>query len=128
MNGDGFLQNDFAAVRNFVDKMHRCTRDLDAVGKRRFVHAQTVEALAAERRDQRRMNIDDAPRPVTDKIRAQNGHESRKDDQLDAVGLQRRTDSVFKCLLIGTFPARDDGGRNVVFVCAGERVRIAAGG
>src|SRR5438876_2605586 len=54
------LKNDGTVVVLVVGKVDGAAADLDAAGENRLVDALAVKALAAERRDQGRMNVQDA--------------------------------------------------------------------
>lgn len=84
-NPDRLLHDDFAAVGYLVDEMNRCARYLDALFKRRLVDAKPVEALAAERRDERRVNVDYPALISAREVRAQYAHIAREDYQVYIV-------------------------------------------
>ena len=80
-----FLQQDLSAVRDFVDKMHRRPRDLYAPAQGGLVYLQAVHPLAAERRDQGGMDIQNPFRPLRGKRRAEDGEEARQNDKVDLM-------------------------------------------
>ena len=87
LDGDGLLKKDTSAIRNFVYEMYGCTGHLDTVGECGLMRAKPVHALAAEARDQGRMDVDDAIRIRMDEIRAQDRQIACQDDEVNAVGL-----------------------------------------
>ena len=64
VNRDGLLQNDRAVIVFVVDEVNGRAADLDAATERRVVNASTVVVFAAERRNQRRVNVQNAVREV----------------------------------------------------------------
>ena len=83
------LQQDLSAVRDLIDKMHRGSRDLHALGQSGLVDLQTVHPLAAEGGDQRGMHIQDAGGPAGGKVRTEDGEEACQNDEVDLMRRQQ---------------------------------------
>ena len=79
---DGLLQNDRAFVVMFIYEMHRRAGHFYALCQNSFVRADAVHALTAERRDQGRVDIDNAVCVSRDRLRAEHGEESGQNDQV----------------------------------------------
>ena len=79
--------------------MYRCSRNLHAVIQGSPVDTQSVEALAAEGRDQGRMNVDDPFRIRFCKAFRQNGQKARQHDQIHPVFPEQRHEPVLKRFL-----------------------------
>ena len=78
--GDRGLRDDRPAVEARVDEVHRDARELHAVRDRL---RRRVDA--GERRQQRRVRVDDAQRERVDEVRGEHAHEAGEHDRLDAV-------------------------------------------
>ena len=102
MNFNRLLEDYLSAIGNFINKMNGSAANLNTVCKRRLVNSESVEALAAEGRDQSRMYIDDAFRPLLGEVFAEDTHKARQNNQFNAIFLQRFGNRRFKCLLAAT--------------------------
>ena len=71
---------------------------------------QAVEALAAEAGDQAGVDVQDAPGVAGGKIRRQNCHKARQDNQLDTVGRKDFLQLRLKRRLGAAFPLCHQGG------------------
>lgn len=89
---DRLLHEDAPAVRDFIDQMDSSARHLHAAFQRRLMHAQAVIALAAEGRDERRMNIDNPIAVRMDDRGAEDGQKACQNDKLRTTFLQRCKD------------------------------------
>ena len=87
LDRDGLLEKDTSAIRDFVYEMYGCTGHLHTVGECGLMRAKPVHALAAEARDQGRMDVDDAICIRMDEIRTQDRQIAGQDDEVNAVGL-----------------------------------------
>ena len=68
------MKDNWSFIAFFVDKMHRAAGKLHAMVKRLMLSFQT-----RERRQQRRMNVDDPIREPPNGVRPEDPHESRQD-------------------------------------------------
>ena len=93
------MGDDLSPVRDLVDKMHRSACDLDAIAKRRFMNPQSIEARAAEGRNQRRMHIQNASGILLRKIPGENAHKARQNDHLNAMFFQSLPQGLLKARL-----------------------------
>ena len=93
------LQNNFSAIRNFIDKMDGSTGNFHPVIKRRLVHTQSIKAFATKRRNEGRMDIDDTAREHRSKTFAQNAHKSGQNNQFHMCFHQGFHDMRLKCPL-----------------------------
>jgi hypothetical protein len=101
---------------------------LDAVVEGGLMHAQTVQAFAAKRRDERGMDVDD---PVFKRLhdgRAQNDEEARQDDKLDVQAHKLFVDCLVEALAARKVLIVDHEGRNSGAFRAFERVGVRLGG
>ena len=81
-HGHASLHNDAAVIDLLVHKMRGRAGDLRAVGEDRLVHVMAVHAHAAEGRDQRRMDVDDAVFKRAHNLRAHDRQIARQHDKL----------------------------------------------
>ena len=77
--------------------MYRRARDLYALAQCSLVHMQAIIAVAAKRRDERRMHIDDAVFKFAAEALVQHGHEARQYNKLHTLFMQepRQRGAVF---------------------------------
>src|SRR6185437_7474312 len=121
-NGDGALQNDWAGVEVFVDKMHGASGDFHAVVDRLVLRVETGEGG-----QERGVNVQDAVGELADEGGAEQPHESGQTDQIDRVlaeGIDDRTVVDFAVEPAG----RQANGRKAAFACAGEAGGVGAVG
>ena len=91
---DCLLQNDSAVVEFFVHEMDRAARNLHTVSKSLFLGLKSGKS-----RQQRRMNVKNAPGKLLHKPRREQPHISRKTDQINFVFLQS---SYYLTIMLGT--------------------------
>ena len=84
---DRFLHDDGSVVEFFIHKMHGAAGDFYAVGEGLFLRFE-----AGECGQQRRMNIQNAPRKLLHEPGREQAHVSGQADQIDFVLLQRGDD------------------------------------
>ena len=84
---DCLLQNDSAVVEFFVHEMDRAARNLHTVSKSLFLGLKSGKS-----RQQRRMNVKNAPGKLLHKPRREQPHISRKTDQINLVLPERSYD------------------------------------
>src|SRR5207237_6229934 len=92
-NGNGPLREDRPAIVLLIDVMHGCTGHRRAGAEDGAMHAFTVHPGAAERRQERRMNVEDATRELRDEVLRQEAEKSREGDEVDSM-LAQQTESV----------------------------------
>ena len=105
--------------------MNGCAAHLYAVGESRLVHVEAVEACTAEGGDKRGMDVYYSVLIVSRKALGENAHKACKDDEVDAVGIERIYDaglevqSVVALLFVDN--AAFDAGilRTLERICAG---------
>lgn len=78
---DSSLKNNRTVIVLIVCKVDRAPTHFDASLNRGFMDMVTIKAVAAERRNQRRMNIDDPQSEVVGDL--QQTQKAREDDQID---------------------------------------------
>ncbi len=89
LDANGLLADDRPAVELLVGKVHRDPRDLHAVLERVMDRGR-----AGERRQERRVQVDDRVRKGFEYLTAEQPHVAGHHDELDAVGLERLPDRV----------------------------------
>ena len=91
-----FLGDDFSAVGNLVDIMHRGPGDLDTILERRLVHPQSVEALPTEGGNEGGVNIQNPARVLFRKAAAEDVQEARQNNDLNVKFPELSFQGVFK--------------------------------
>ena len=92
------------------------------------MHAQAVIALAAEGRDQRRMDVDDPVFPLLAEGVGQDGHEAGQHNQVNFALLQKLRERRGVVFPIRKVLAAQHAGRDTGLGRALERERIRIGG
>ena len=85
-HGDALLHNHAAVIDLLIDKVRRRAGNLRAVGQNRLVHVMAVHPRPAERRNQRRMDVDD---PVLKRPHNLPPHDGQIARQHDEIGVHR---------------------------------------
>ena len=102
--------------------MYRRARDLHAALKCRFVHMESIEAIAAEGRNQARMDVQNPVVIRMDDVLRQNRQEARQHNDINRVFTQQGQQTlavILRCfaLLLAQDGMGDSGGFR-----AGERI------
>lgn len=104
--------------------MNRCARHFDSLFQRRFVDSQPVEALAAERRDERRVDIYYPALVSAREVRAQYAHVAREDYQVYIIFFEYFNYFFFNSRLTAEFFLADRDALDSRFRRAFERVGV----
>ena len=118
------MQDDLAPVGDLVDEVNRGPRHLHALFQGRLMHPQPVEALAAKRRDQGRVDVEDAPGVAGGEGLAENAHEARQHDDVDAVCFHLVHDGLFKGRLTAALLFQNDAAVHPGVFRPGEGVGV----
>ncbi len=109
------MQQDASAVGDLVDQVHSGAGDLHPTGEGRLVDLEPVVALAAERGDQGRVDVDDPLRPLLDEVLGQDGQKARQEDEVRLVFPELFQQAGFKVRLAQLLPGHGEAGHAVVF-------------
>ena len=104
--------------------MRRRAGNFRAVGEHRLVHVVAVHAHAAERRDERRVNIDDSLRERAHNLRAHDRQIARQHDQIGLRRLQLPENHVVKRLARARLLLAHKRTGDTVFPRALQRVHL----
>lgn len=118
----GFLENNSAAVRNFVDVMNGRACKFHAPFYRRFVHFKPVKPLAAERGNKRRVNVDNLFGVSRNEFGAEYRQKSGKNYKVGSERVDSGAKMIFERPAIGVVFFVHDRERNAVFLGARKRV------
>ena len=102
--------------------MHRRARDLHAAFKCRFVHMESIEAVAAEGRNQARMDVEDAMVIRADDVLRQNRQEARQHNDINRVFTQQGQQTLAVISRCFAFLLAQDGVGDSGIFRAGERI------
>ena len=102
--------------------MHRRARDLHAAFKCRFVHMEPIEAVAAEGRNQARMDVEDAMVIRADDVLRQNRQEARQHNDINRVFTQQGQQTLAVILRRLALLLAQDGMGDSGGFRAGERI------
>ena len=121
---NGLLQEDRSVIKIFIDKMNCCARHFRSSLKDFFVNVQTVIPFSAERRDQRRVDIDDPSPESVDHAGGHRHHKTCKDDKVRLCLLQTCKKRIFEQVPVLIVPGRDAYALNPRLLCAGKRIGV----
>ena len=110
MNFYRLLDDNRTVITNFIYKMCSGSRYFNASFKSLFVDFESVKALAAERRDKRRMHVYYAAVVSAREFLGKYAHESGKYYQLCARPVDTGRKSLFEIRAAGKAPAVHRGG------------------
>ena len=102
--------------------MHRRARDLHAALERRFMHMEPIEAVAAEGRNQARMDVQNPMVIRADDVLRQNRQEARQHDDVNRVFAQQRQQTLAVISRCFAFLLAQDGVGDSGVFRAGERI------
>ena len=117
-----FLQNDLTSVGYLVYEMHSSARNLNAVGKRRLMHAKSVKSLSAKGRNKRGMNVDDAIGIFSYNLLGEDTHKARKHDHINIEFLKSRNNIFLKA--VGIILSRYNAHGNASHISADESISL----
>ena len=97
-----------------IDEVRRRAGDLCAISQNRFMHMMAVHARPAERRNQRRMDVDDPMLIRPNDLAAQNRQITRQHDQIRVRRFQLLENDVVESLVAPRLLFADKFRRNAV--------------
>lgn len=121
------LKDDIAFIVVLINIVNSDSRFLFFMSNNGFVYVVAIHALATKGRQQRRMDIDDAPRECMDERRWHLPHKSREDNQGGLVVCQLLHEKGFmECLLVDdqewdVFSLRNIDHARLRIICDDER-------
>jgi hypothetical protein len=118
---DAALHDDRSAIECLVDKVNRAPGDFHAMRESLCLRIDT-----GKRRQQRRMNVDDAIRIRSEKQRAEQAHVTGESDEIGTCLLQHTQNFTLVCGTIGEIAIVDHQSGVSPLACPGDPGRVGA--